>query len=131
MRNIPDFASLFRTMLGANTYLLLLQQPDSKWKDKEGLEYNYSDTVVNYKVINPGAKVVFFNYLEGRMSFIGHEIVSVVTPTGNIGNTPTGRPKNGLRANLRNYSKISLPELKSFEAETKYETFPTLINKTQ
>jgi MoxR-like ATPase len=105
-------------------YLLLLQQPDSKWQDEEGSKYNFGNNVPNYNIVIPGAKAVFFSYINNKMLFFGHGSISSIEEIGLDGNTPSGRPILKKVAKLQNYTRVNIPELKSVLIEEKVRKLP-------
>jgi hypothetical protein len=119
-----------------DTYLLLLQQPNSKWSDKEGERYEYGDNVFNYRKIIPGSLVIFRktkdekgDRLPGGMKFFGHGEISNVTNKGEKGKTSDGKDYDKIIAYISNYKELNLDESKQKAIENKVKALRNFNNQ--
>jgi hypothetical protein len=121
--------------LETGTFLLLMQQPDTRWNDKAGIEYEFGDNVPNNKRVVPGARVVFYSTRDHKgdreESFMLHGFgkISSTVDKGVDGKTPTGKDITKKVAIVSEYTPLNMYELKRKQVTETIKGLSTFNNQ--
>src|ERR1051326_775129 len=110
-------------------YLLLLDQPDTKWEDKEGTEYHYGNNVPNYTKITPNSKVIFCRYNNSNTLVLGYAQVESIIEENRGRTTHSGRPIIEKFAKIKDYKKFSSPKAINSTVQASLAALPNYNNQ--